>query len=650
MKKVKRNKKRIPRSQTIEGVINIHPKGFGFVCPLDKKKHPNDIFIPKQMKKNAVNGDTVSVKILPARQPKKGPEGSVIKILKREKSELVATLFSITKEENYELYAPSLGTLKSALVLKNESKNYVVGDRLLLRVKEWGEEKEPVLCEVVEKIGSIEDANTDTLFAIKDFKIRNTFPQSVIQAAESVPKKVRKKDLEHRTDLTHLEAFTIDPDTAKDFDDALSLSIDEQGNYSLGIHIADVSHYVTQGSIIDQEAKKRYNSTYFPSCCIPMLPEALSNELCSLRPNVIRLTVSVLVTLNPGGTILKSEIVKGFIKSRKRFTYKEAKDVLDKKIKSPYLSALELMKKLCLILKGHRNERGSVDLALPELSLQIDKNGNPYDYTINEYDITHQLVEEYMLKANEIVAKHFTNKKLPALFRVHEIPDKENLEEFYALARSMGFQIPAEPTNRDIQKLFKDSKETPHLERLSIAYVRSMKLATYSTENIGHYGLSLENYCHFTSPIRRYSDLIIHRLLFDNQLSENIDTIATECSKQERISSKAEGGVISLKKLRLLNTYYEKKPKRKYQATLSKIKQFGIFFEVHPLYIEGFLPLSELHGDYYHFQPKSQSLIGQHSGRIYSVGHQIEVLLTDINLIFGTTKWNILEKGTKNKK
>ena len=650
MKKIKKNKKSIPPSNTIEGMINIHPKGFGFVCPIDNKKNPNDIFIPKHMKENAVDGDTVLVKILPARQPKKGPEGCVIKVLKRGKSELVATVCSITKEENYELYAPSLGPQKSVLVLKKAREKHKVGDRFLLHVKEWGEEHQPVLCEILEKIGSIEDANTDTLVAIKDFKIRNAFSPKVIQAAESFSKEVNKEDLKNRTDLTHLESFTIDPDTAKDFDDALSLSIDEKGDYRLGIHIADVSHYVTPNSIIDEEARRRYNSTYFPNHCVPMLPEALSNELCSLRPKVIRLTVSVLLTLDSSGNVLSSQIVKGYIKSRKRFTYKEAKDVLDKKIESPHLPSLELMKNLCFILKGKRNERGSVDLALPEFSLLIDKKGNPYGYTINEYDITHQLVEEYMLKANEIVARHFTEKKLPAIFRVHEIPDKENLEEFYALARSMGFHLPAEPKNQDIQNLFKKSKETPYLERLSIAFVRSMKLATYSKENIGHYGLCLEDYCHFTSPIRRYSDLIIHRLLFGDHLSENIDTMATECSKQERISAKAEGSVIFLKKLRLLKTYYDENPRRKYQATLSKIKQFGIFFEVSPLSIEGFLPLSELHGDYYYFQPKTQSLIGKHSGRVYRVGHPIEVALKEINLIFGVSKWNILEKVTKKKK
>lgn len=650
MKKIKKIKSRTVSEQTRDGILYVHPKGFGFVSPLDSKKYPDDIFIPKHMKENAVDGDTVQVKILPARQPKKGPEGCVIKILKRGRSELVGTIYSITKEENYELYVPSLGSLKPALVLKQTSKNYDIGDRFLLHVKEWGEEGKPVLCEILEKIGSINDASSDILVAIKDFKIRDTFPPNALQAAESVPKEVEKKDLLNRTDLTHLESFTIDPDTAKDFDDALSLSIDEKGNYQLGIHIADVSHYVTPGSTIDEEARKRYNSTYFPRYCVPMLPEALSNHLCSLRPDVIRLTASVLVTLDSDGNVLESQILKGFIRSRKRFTYQEAKDVLDKKSNSPHLEALELMQKLCLILKAKRNARGSVDLALPELTLLIDEKGNPYDYTVSEYDITHQLVEEYMLKANEIVAKHFTHKKLPAVFRVHEVPDKENLEGFYALARSMGFQLPGQPKNQDIQNLFKKSKGTPYLEQLSIAFVRSMKLATYSRENIGHYGLALEDYCHFTSPIRRYSDLIIHRLLFDANLPENIEKMAAECSKQERISSKAEGSVVFLKKLRLLKTYHDKNPKRVYQATLSKIKQFGIFFEVSPLSIEGFLPLSQLHGDYYYFQPKTQSLIGKHSGRLYRVGNPVEVTLEEINLIFATSKWNILEKATKKKK
>ena len=264
-----------------------------------------------------------------------------------------------------------------------------------------------------------------------------------------------------------------------------------------------------------------------------MLPEELSNHLCSLREKVIRLSVSVLVTLDATGSVLHYDITKAFIKSRKRFTYGEAKQVLDGKTESPYKETLHLMEKLCLLLKQKRFKRGSVDLALPELMVLVDKDGKPYDYQINEYDITHQLVEEFMLKANEIVAENFVKNKLPAVFRIHETPSAENLNDFYSLARSLGFQLPDKPQSEDVQKLFNLAKKTPHAHQLSIAFIRSMKLAIYSKENVGHYGLALENYCHFTSPIRRYSDLVIHRLLFDEALPSDLEKIARDCSEKE---------------------------------------------------------------------------------------------------------------------
>ncbi len=646
----KSNKKFQKVSQNIitQGVIHVHPKGFAFVSPDDCEAHPEDIFIPKHLKENAVDGDRVEIAISPDRKPNKGPEGSVKSIIERAKEELVGIVWIINAKGHYLLYIQSFGKSKKALVKKIPDANYQIGDRLVLKVLDWGDEKAPVICSVVEKLGTIDDPQTDIPAAIKDFGIRNDFPSGVINQVKSLSSEVEKKDLEGREDLTHLETFTIDPDTARDFDDALSVTEDKNGHFHLAVHIADVSHYVKEGTHLDEEAKKRSNSTYFPGKCVPMLPEELSNHLCSLKEKVIRLTISVIMELNNDGSVLKYKIVRGFINSDKRYTYKQAKAILDKNVESPHYDTLKLMEKLCLLLKKKRFERGSVDLALSDVVIQIDKQGNPTGYEIVEYDITHQLVEEFMLKANELVAQEFMKRDEPSVFRIHESPGEENLAAFYTLARSFGFSLPDKVEVADVQKIFELAKNSPFAEQLSIAYIRSMKLAIYSKENVGHFGLALENYCHFTSPIRRYSDLVVHHLLFKKG-EENLDKIAKSCSERERVSFKAEMSIVSMKKLRLLEIYQKEDPKRIYKGVVGKVKPFGIFFEVSPIQYEGFLHISALADDYYEYNNATDSLVGQNTGKCYKTGLELELFLEEIDLIVMESKWALNQPNNKKK-
>ncbi|MDN3509001.1 MAG: ribonuclease R [Candidatus Neptunochlamydia sp.] len=619
-----------------KGVIHVHLKGFAFVSPDDQKKYPEDIFIPKHLKGNAVDGDRVEVAILPEKKANKGPEGFVQSVLNRAKEELVGIVWVINPKEHYLLYIQSLGKSKTALVKRSSKAKYHIGDRLLVKVIDWGDEKTPALCSMVKKIGSIDQSQTDIPAVIKDFGIRKKFPREVIQQIKKLPKEVEKRDLKGRKDLTDLETFTIDPDAARDFDDALSLAEDKKGHFHLSVHIADVSHYVEEGSPLDKEAKKRSNSTYFPGLCVPMLPEALSNHLCSLKEKVIRLTISAIIELDSNGTVLNYKIVRGFINSQKRYTYKEVKEILDGERKSPHYDTLKRMRKLCLLLKKKRFERGSVDLALSEIVIKVDKKGTPTGYEVVGYDITHQLVEEFMLKANELIAEEFMKRGQDAVFRVHEPPGEGNLSAFYNLARSLGFPLPNKVEISDVQKIFELAKNTPYAEQLSIAYIRSMKLAIYSKENVGHYGLSLENYCHFTSPIRRYSDLVVHRLLFSTE-EYDLDQIAKDCSERERASFKAEVNVVMMKKLRLLDLYQKKEPDRIYSAVLSKVKPFGIYFEVSPIQYEGFLHISALYDDY--FEYNNESLIGQNSGKSYKIGVSLDLYLEEVDLITMESKW-----------
>ncbi len=628
--------------ELMTGVLRMHPKGFGFVIPDHPAQHPQDIFIPKHLSDNAVDGDHVEVAINPDSISEKGPEGKIISVLKRARKHLAGTIQQVLSSTMAIAYAPILGISKPVQVKVSADAPVKLGDRVIMKVLKWGTDREQTLCEISHTIGHILDPSCDVLAAVEEFDINHAFPKSAIEQAKAYGKKVPAKDLKKRTDLTELECFTIDPDTAKDFDDALSLTKDRKGIYHLGVHIADVAHYVKPGTPLDKEALERCNSTYFPGTCVPMLPEELSNELCSLRPDVVRLTVSVMMDFDKTGTLIKHEVVRSFIHSKKRFTYFEAKDVLDGKKKSPHAKSLKLMVDLCLLLKKKRYERGSIDFALPETVILVDEQGKPSGIKKIEYDITHQLVEEFMLKANEMVAKELDSRGKTPIFRIHEEPSEENFEEFFQFARSLGFKLVSKPTSADLQTLFEAAKKTPHIQQLSVAFIRSMKLAQYSPNNIGHFGLALEHYCHFTSPIRRYSDLITQRLLFNEEPEDiDLDQIALKCSEQERISFRAEMSVKTLKKLRLLRHYLNENPYLEHEAVITRVKPFGIHFELSSLMLEGFLHISELENDYFEYDGVRNLLVGKSTGKTHFLGEKIKVLITHVDLILQESKWTL---------
>lgn len=640
--KKKEKKSKTPASLTVSGTLRLHPRGFGFVIPDNPALSPDDVFIPKHLTDNAVDGDHVEVAIVPNYSNEKGPEGKITAILARGRTHLAGTVRQIDAQGNALVHIPILGPSKPVLI--QDTEHLKVGERLIMKVLEWGEQSDPTLCEIAHKIGHINDASTDIAAAIEEFDLPEKFSKAAIEEAKKLGKKVSPKDMKGRKDLTKLECFTIDPETARDFDDALSIRKTSKGHFQLGVHIADAAYYVTSGSALDQEAFLRCNSTYFPGACIPMLPEELSNHLCSLKEGVIRLTVSILMEFDSEGTFLKSKIVRGYIKSQKRFTYEEAKKVIDGKKKSPHAKALQLMVNLCLLLKKKRYNRGSVDFSLPDMVILVDKKGEPTGVKWVEYDISHQLVEEFMLKANEIVAKELADRGKTLLYRTHEEPSLENAEEFYALAHSLGFTLPGQPTVQEIQRLFEEAKNTPYSKQLSIAFIRSMKLAYYSPENVGHFGLALEHYTHFTSPIRRYCDMIIQRLLFDEEEEEadlDLNKIALRCSDQERVSFRAETNVKLLKKLRLLKHYLQENPRREYKAIVTKIKPFGLYFEISELMLEGFLHISELENDYFVFDAKQNILFGKDTGRVHKNGESLCVSLVSVDLILLEAKWEL---------
>lgn len=615
----------------VTGTISVHKKGFGFV------KNPDgaDIFIPKHGVLDAVDGDVVEVEVNPIISSK-GPEGEVIAILKRSRTHLAGTVIGKTGD-HYVAFSPMLGLEKKILVRSTTVLND--GDRVICKVLSWNDEHVEAVLDRL--LGSITDASIDIQAAIEEFELPDGFTKEAILEAKSYGKII--KDIGDRRDLTKWETVTIDPDTAKDYDDAISLIVDDEGYYHLGVHIADVAHYVKPGMHLDDEAFVRCNSTYFPGTCVPMLPEALSNELCSLKPKVIRFTQTVLAKIDGKGNLVEYEIFRSAIKSAKRFTYKEAHAVIEKKKKSQHAPLLNRMVDLCHILKQKRFERGSIDFSMTDTVLILDKEGVPQRLEKVEYDITHQMIEEFMLKANEIVATHLSNLGKDVIYRVHEAPSDDAFQDFYSFARAFGFKLPSAPTHRDIQKMFLEAKESPLLPQLSVGFIRSMRLAAYSADNIGHYGLALEHYCHFTSPIRRYTDLIIQRLLFNEILPDtDVKAIATACSDKERVSFKAESSVLVLKKLRFAYQSFKEDPMKIYTAIITKVKPFAFFFEVQDFNLEGSFHVSEIGNDYYEHNPIKMTFKGKRTGKTFSLGQNILVRLDKVDFLTRQATWSIV--------
>ncbi len=535
-----------------------------------------------------------------------------------------------------------------SILASSKEKPLKEGDRVILRVLEWGSERKDSVGEVVQWLGSIEDASIDNKAAIQEFELDESFPSVVIEEAKKFGTKVKASDLEGRGDFRDIECFTIDPETAKDFDDALSLSRTSEGGYHLGVHIADVSHYVQPGSFLDQEARKRCNSVYLPGTVLPMLPHELSSHLCSLKAEVNRLVATVWMDFDEKGTLLNYKIERGVIKSAKRFSYGEAKEILEGKKKSPHLDTLLRMVDLCHLLKNKRYERGSIEFCFPDIRVRLDEKGVPLGMDIEPYDITHQLVEEFMLKANEIVATHLSKQGKPLTYRIHDAPSSENMKEFVRLANSLGFNLHDQPSAEELQTFFDEVRSLPFGQFVATAFIRSMKLAVYSTQNVGHYGLGLEYYTHFTSPIRRYIDLIVHRLLFDHvNHEEALDDIALLCSEKERLSARAEGSVLHLKKLRYLQILQQQDPRRSYEALVTQIKPFGLVFELIEIPHEGFIPISELGNDYFVFDEKKRRLRGSRTHANYQAGDTISVFLRKVDLILQESRFELLAPQVK---
>ncbi|WP_201456722.1 ribonuclease R family protein [Chlamydia sp. 17-3921] len=658
MKKLKKKPRKVGYRQSkilISGALFVHAKkGFGFVSPDNPEEHPYDIFIPARDLKRALDGDRVLVSVSPFSRDKGKKKGSITSVLSRGKTILVGTITSLETPLTAQVYVSSLGPEALATANLLPGRTYKVGDRILLKTPPWTQKptaKAPSPLEMQEFIGNITNAKTDLPTIKAEYNLKEDFIEEALQEAKQFSQKHIVQTLRTRKDLRDLLCFTIDSATAKDFDDAVSLTYDHNNNYILGVHIADVSHYVTPHSFLDKEAEKRCNSVYFPGKVIPMLPSALSDNLCSLKPNVDRLAVSVFMTLTKSGHLSDYQVFRSVIRSKYRMTYDEVDAILEKKQTHPISKTLQTMEILSKKLANIREERGCIRFVLPSFTMSLDNLQEPVALIENLQTTSHKLIEEFMLKANEVIAYHISHQGIALPFRIHEPPNNDSLISFQEIAKSMGFDIKLTPTQEpDYQYLLQTTTTGHPLEQVVHSqFVRSMKTASYSTENKGHYGLKLDYYTHFTSPIRRYVDLVVHRLLFNPMaMDENrLEIIVRSCSTQERIAAKAEYAFESIKKARFLNRFLQEQPETIYHAFVISYNHEGISFTVPEFCQEGFIPTAQLPSNY---ALKKKTSIESLPDNL-KPGASIQVKLSTVDLLTQTITWAITtkSKGTSKK-
>lgn len=631
----KRYKLNIASEGKLIGNIMITDKGFGFVTLQNSKM--NDIFIAARNLGTAFNGDTVEVALF-AKQKGKNTEGQVINILKRNREEIVGDLL---KTNSFYFVKPHEKELHRDIYISESDLNGAKsGDKVVVNEIDWKSHLLNPEGKVKEILGKSGAYDTEISALAREFNLPYIFPKSVLKEAEKIKHQTPEEEYIKRLDLRDQTIFTIDPVDAKDFDDAVSLELLENGNYKLGVHIADVSHYVENRSHLDNEALKRGNSVYFVGKVIPMLPEKLSTDICSLVPYKDRLTYSVIAELTPSGKIEKYEIAKSVINSKRRFNYDEAQEVIQKQ-SGDFYQELTLMNKLAKTLRKKRMSKGSINFITPEVQFDLDQNGTPIGITKKVQKDSHMLVEEFMLLANQVVAKHIGGSKkknpIPFIYRIHDLPDQEKIIEFSKFVKSLGYSFDPTTANRtkEFQRLLNNVQGTEEEALINEVAIRSMAKAIYSPDNIGHYGLGFKHYTHFTSPIRRYSDLIVHRLLFFYKEAENkqlytydeLNEMSDHISATERSAINAERLSVKIKQTEFLKNHVGEE----FHAVINGVTHFGMFVELTQTLAEGLIKLRDLEDDFYVYDEKNYSLIGRRTKKRYRLGDKVVVKLIRVD-------------------
>ncbi|WP_129044695.1 ribonuclease R [Companilactobacillus metriopterae] len=643
------------QTKVVEGSFRGNEKGFGFVRYDEVEP---DIFINKGNTLFAVNGDTVEVKITKPSNPwiDKGPEGEVVGIVERGSTKIVGEFHpysdaQVEKTGNFGYIKSHEKKIASYMIfISDKGLHPQMGDMVQVSVDEYPNEKHPQSMKgtALEILGNKNDPGVDIISIVIDNDINPEFPNEVLKEAESIPDQVLEKDWEGRKDLTEHVIMTIDGDDSKDFDDAVGVDVLPSGNFHLEVHIADVSHYVTEGSELNKEAFERGTSTYLVDRVIPMIPFRLSNGICSLNPGENRLALTCDMEIDRNGDVIKHEIYPSVIQSKYRMTYKNVNEILDgdpllNEEYSAIVPQIQAMASLHEILYNKRHNRGAIDFEETEAKIIVDENGKPTDIELRERGISERMIESFMLEANETVAEHYSTKQVPFLYRVHEKPDDEKVKRFFEFVAAMGVEVKGnlkEISPMMFQNVLKSVSGTPEEAVVTIMLLRSMQQARYSDNPLGHFGLAAKYYTHFTSPIRRYPDMIVHRMIHEyadlgftdeeqDKWSEILPDIAEHSSGRERHSIDAERAVNDLKK----TEYMADQVGNEFDAVVSSVTGFGMFIQLENT-VEGLIHISNMKDDFYEYDEKSMSIHGRNSGKEFKVGQEIKVKLirADIEL------------------
>lgn len=646
--KIQKNRKNkysiIDENKYIKGTYRGNEKGYGFVIP--ENEEMEDIFIPRGNNNNALNDDIVVAEIVKESEDGKRKEGKIVSIVKHEKDKVVG-LF--VKSKNFGFVIPDDKKFGGDIFISKsnfaKAKN---NQKVVVKLTKYPEKNKKAEGKIIEIIGGIDEAGVDMLSLVKEYDLPYEFPQGVIEEAKSKGNKVDKKDIPNRVDLRDKTIFTIDGEDAKDLDDAVRVYKNDDGNYMLDVHIADVSYYVTENSLLDKEAIIRGTSIYMLDRVIPMLPRELSNGICSLNAGEDRFTLSCTMEIDKEGNIISSDVYKAVIKVTERMNYKDVQKIIDgsdeevlERYKN-YIQDFKLMEELAKILKNKRLERGYLNLDLPESKVVLDNNGHAVDIKKYELYFSNEIIEQFMLSANETIAERFYWLEAPFIYRVHEEPDIDKVKELNKFLYNFGYKINKSGDKvypKEFAKVLDSVKGKTEERVVSNLVLRTLKVARYESENDGHFGIASKYYCHFTSPIRRYPDLFIHRIIsryLENnyELSEKqkekyekqAEQYAKTSSDREKIATKVERDSIDIK----MAEYMQDRIGEEYEGMVSSVTSFGIFVELDNT-VEGLIRFENLGDEYFEYDEEHKQLIGEKTGITYKIGDRVKIKVINAN-------------------
>lgn len=629
----------------VTGTLQVHQAGYAFLST--GKPGAQDLFIAAENTGTAMNGDKVVARISRDQRPSRAQsgrdrtEGRVIRILERAHDSLVGTLqqsknfFYVVADDprivhNVYVQVPPQPPLP---------KTPVLGDKVVVRLEPWESRHVNPEGQIIEILGPSSAPGVDMLSIIRKYHLPTEFPGDVLEEAQKIPETVGEEMVEGREDLRDQFIVTIDPDDARDFDDAINVERIPSGGWQLGVHIADVAAYVKPGAALDREAYKRGNSVYLPDRVIPMLPERLSNGVCSLKPDVNRLTHSVFIQFTRDGRVKSSRFARTVIRSARRLTYREAYAILRAAPHDQLSERLHVAWELASLLRKKRFEQGSLDLDFPEVKVRLDEQGKPILLERIENDESHQLVEEFMLAANEAVARELKNRSIPTIYRVHENPEPDKLAEYRELVLSYNYKVGDLTNRKELQRLLASLAGKPEEQALKIGLLKSLKRARYAAQPLGHFGLAKTNYTHFTSPIRRYADLVVHRALaeLDHARRSRADmgqivSASEHISITERVAAEAEMDAVKMKKLEFFQRQLDARDPQVFRATVIDVRNYGLLLELPDVLLTGLVHVSSLTDDFYVFHPAQRRFIGRQSRRRFSVGDQLRVFVARVDI------------------